>query len=201
MRHGAAALLVVAVAAAVAGCAPGPSGTVAASLDELPTTVTASQAPSAVDEAPEPMPSLSVDPSSAEPLSSIHRGPVHASITAVRQDDGKALGVSVNVTRAVDADPFLTADCGEPGDGTDLSIVVQDLAVESGIATATLGVPGPLDGPGSYEGVVTFLDAEGEAIRGAGQIMVGSSLDSGTFDVSDPGTGDHLVGEWECRAL
>lgn len=201
MRHGAAALLVAAVAASLAGCASVPSGTVSAELEDLPTALATADSPEAPAEDASPMPTLSVAPEAAEPLSSIHRGPVQADISAIRQADGAELGVSVHVTRAIDADPFLTADCGDvQGDGT-LAIVVQDLSVDAGIATATLGVPERLDGPGTYEGVVTFLDVEGEAVRGTGQIVVGSGLDSGTFDVSDPGTGDHLIGAWECRSL
>ncbi|WP_062206213.1 hypothetical protein [Demequina salsinemoris] len=202
MREVTATLAAAALAIALAGCASAPPSDVAISDAELPTTAaeidgaTSSETAVAV-----PSAEASVEPGAASPMASIRRGPVRAVIEAVRQSDGASLGVRVDAPRAVDGDPLVTADCGEIGTGDGLTIVVQDLAVHEGVATATLGVAQEVHDGGSYDGVVTFLDASGEAIQGAGTVVVGDDLDSGTFDVADPESGDHLIGVWECRAL
>ncbi len=206
MREVTAAFAAVALVITLAGCATAPPDESALASDILssatPTEASVAPPPEA-SVAPLPSSSAepSVGPSSATPLASIRRGPVRAHIEAVRETDGAVFDVKVDAPRAVEGDPLVTADCGEADPDHGLSVVVQDLAVEDGVATATLGVPDEVQEPGSYDGVVTFLDTDGEAVRGAGTVVVGASLDSGTFDVSDPESGDRLVGVWECRAL
>ncbi|WNM23273.1 hypothetical protein RN607_08050 [Demequina capsici] len=202
MRAAAATLAVVIVAVVASGCAP--------SIQDSPPIVSAmlSSAGPATAEAPAgaarsavPEPTLSIPAGSATPLASIHRGPVQARIEAVRESDGKQLAVGVDAPEAVAADPLITVNCGSGAPDGDFSVVVQDLTIESGIATATVGVPRPVTDPGSYDGVVTFLDVNGDAYRGAGMVEVLDGLESGRFDVSDPATGDRLTGSWSCKAL
>ncbi|WP_084126994.1 hypothetical protein [Demequina sp. NBRC 110054] len=202
MREVTATLAAAALAFTLAGCASAPPEDSALSTDSLPTNVVQSSDASA-PVAADPVPSVdpSVSPGAATPMASIRRGPVTAVIEGVRQSDGQPIGVRVEASRAVDDDPLVTADCGDPETHGGLAIVVQDLAVAEGVATATLGVPQDVDDAGTYDGVVTFLDASGKAIQGAGIVTVSDGLDSGTFDVADPDSGDHFVGVWECRVL
>ncbi len=203
MREVTATLAAAVLAFTLTGCASGPGEDLTIAAESLPTAVASESEEASPEQTVDPVPTLdpTVEPGAATPLASIRKGPVRALIEAVRESDGEPIGVRVDAPRAVEGDPLVTADCGEPSSEQGLTVVVQDLAVEHGVATATLGVRQEVTGAGSYDGVVTFLDSDGEAIQGTGTVVVGEGLDSGTFDVADPESGDHLVGVWECRAL
>ena len=201
MRAAAATFALALVAVTVAGCAPSVPDSPVYVADDLPTVPSAASAKSLEDDQPVPAATVTVEPGAATPLSSIHRGPVQARIEAVRESDGAALEVGVDAPEALSADPLITVDCGAGAADGDFSVVVQDLTVEAGVATATVTVPRAVHGPGTYDGVVTFLDASGDAFRGAGSVVVLDGLESGRFDVSDPASGEHVTGTWECRAL
>ncbi|WP_144016220.1 hypothetical protein [Demequina sp. NBRC 110052] len=139
--------------------------------------------------------------SGAERTASIHAGPVRASIVATRASDGQELRVAVDLPRAFADDPLVTVDCSLDSDAGGLAVVIQDLAIQEGIATATLVIPEAVQGPGTYDGVLALLGAEGESVRAPGAFTVANGLSSGSFAVEDPATGESYAGGWECRAL
>lgn len=141
------------------------------------------------------------DVAAAERTSSIHAGPVRASIVATRESDGQELSVAVDLPRAFDGDPLVTVVCSLDSSAGGLAVVIQDLAIQEGVATATLVIPEDVSGPGTYDGVLALLGAEGESVRAQGSFTVADGLDSGRFDVEDPATGEDYAGAWECRAL